>query len=635
MVTWEFIASLIEPQLIPGLLAALIFVLGVVVIYLLPKYKWLAAAVLLVIITPLALPGFWFSSADLGISDWDLYFTYYHHLRGTILDFHQFPLWNPWMCGGSAALGDPEFPVFSPSFLNILAFGVEAGMKVTIYAATAIGAVGMLMLGKRLQLSVYAALVAALGAAFSTVNLLEIVEGHPNIFSAMWIPWIFWAWLAAYRRSSSKWELICGLFLALTFFQGGIYLLSYTTLAFLVLILLAPSHKKAFLVTLKAGLWALGFAAIKLIPTAFWLSQFQDESYASSTYTLFSLHKILFGRYLHGAGEPGGIIPNQGSGWHEYGAYLGPFISALTLIGLTKMRKSRTVKALLIAAVLAILVSSGGPILKPFFDQVPFIPRSNVSRLILFAVIPISLLAGNGLDALRHLASHKALAAFFTIFAIAYVSGDLFSLAAQLSSQAFVLPKPETSIPPAPSPIAHTAQTYEIRHNGTDYTRAYAATMKGYGTSASCNVLRPKNVARTIHDRENFGPVLQSKVVTAHNTTWSPNRVTASVTATADLAEVMLNTNYAKGWQVSFNDGQPVKPAEDIQGRVGIHVSPGEYDLTFFYRPRGMLAGILITATAILAAINLGFAKRRPVPAEPSHSSPSPPPADRSSQIEQ
>lgn len=631
MIGWEFVAQVTE-HLWPGLLAAAIFVLGVIIIHVIPKYKWLAAAILLIIITPLALPGFWFSSGKLGISDWDLYFTYRHHLHRTITEFHQFPLWNPWMCGGSAALGDPEFPVFAPTFITNLIFGVETGLKVTIYIAAAVGAVGFLMLGKRLGLSVYGALAAALGVAFSSVNLLEIVEGHPNIFSAMWVPWIFWSWLAAYRADgrsqvglkASNWTMICGIFLALTFFQGGIYMLSYTTLAFLVLLVLAPAHKRAFLITLKSGLWALGFASIKLIPTVLWLRQFQDESYASSTYTLSYLHRIFFGRYLHGAGGARDLIPDQGSGWHEYGAYIGPFVAALAVIGLTKLRKTRIVPALAIATILAILLSSSGPLLKPVFNHLSFIPRSNISRIILFAVIPISLLAGYGLDTLRERMKHKWLTAFVAVALLGYVAGDLFTLAAQLSSQAFVLPYPEIPIPPAPSPIAHMSHTYEIRHNEVDYTRAYAAALQGYGTSAECNVLRPKNAVRTIHDQENFGPVLNNTQLAVLHTEWSPNRIVTSVhatrTSTVPVAEITLNTNFAEGWWVIISGDDAPKPAQNVQGRVGTYANPGEHTLIFYYRPRGMLLGPIVTALAIVGAVVWVFGRRRRGPEAQPHS---------------
>lgn len=611
MVEWQYIAEVTQ-HLWPGLLAALIFVLGAIVVRILPKFRWLATGILLVIITPVAIPGFWFSAGRLGVSDWDQYFSYYHVLRRTITEFHQFPLWNPWICGGSAALGDPEFPVISPTFLPVLFLGVEEGLKITIYFATAVGALGMLMLGKRLGLSVYATLLAAIGASFSSVNLLEIVEGHPNIFAAMWVPWIFWSWLTAYRSHKKTWSILCGIFLALTFFGGGIYLLLYTALAFLVLITLAPNHKKAFLVTLKAGLWALGFASVKLIPTLFWLRQFPDKAYASSAFTLPYLHKILFGRYLHNAGGPAGVIPNQGSGWHEYGAYIGPFIGALTLIGLAKFRQSRVVRALVIAAVLAILLSSFGPFLKPIFDELPFIPRSNISRIILFAVIPIALLAGYGLDIVRKQVSQKWLVALFVFAGLSYAAGDLFTVTEALSHQAFVIPYPENSIPPAPSPISHLTHEYRIRHNGVDYSRAYAAVLQGYGTKTHCTVLGPgtKTRVRTIHDKENFGPVLDNEELQVLAVSfWSPNRLTATVRATK-LAEVQVNTNYAEGWWVLFEGDPTPKPAQNLGDHVATIVPPGNHTLTFYYRPRGMLAGVIITAGTILAALGWEFAKR-------------------------
>ncbi len=424
-----------------GIIAAAIFILGVVFIFRAPRYKWRLSALLLVIITPLALLGFWYSTGDLGISDWDYYFSYHHNIRRTVLEFNQFPLWNPWTCGGTAALADPEFPLLAPTYWLELIFGIPLGFRLAIYTSIAITAIGMLMLAKRLRLSPLPALLAALGVAFGSVNLLEIVEGHPNIFSVMWLPWILASWLAAYRWythqtstqsstainqlshlkfnenfdghslvppqrgklkiknsiATSKHSLlfnphvlITSLFLTLTFFQGGIYLLSYTAIAFLILTLLVKHPLTALKTTILSGLWAISFSAIKLLPVIYWLRQFQDTAYASSAYTLPYLTEILIGRNLHGIED---IIPNQGSGWHEYGAYVGPIIIILAVFSLFQIKR-RLIRGLVISALLAIFLSSLGPYLKPIFDQLPFIPRSNISRVILFAIIPISLLAG-------------------------------------------------------------------------------------------------------------------------------------------------------------------------------------------------------------------------------------------------
>lgn len=608
----------------PGLLAAIVFGLGILVIHFIPRFKWIAAGILLVAITPLAIPGFWFSPDKLGISDWDYYFSYHTNLRRTIVEFHQFPLWNPWICGGTAALGDPEFPVFTPTFLLELAFGVPHGLRLSIYFATAVGALGMLLLGKRLGLSVYASLLAAIGVAFSSVNLLEIVEGHPNIFSAMWIPWIFWAWLIAYRSKSerSRWIILCAIFLALTFFQGGIYLLMYTTFAFLALTILVPHRKHAFKITLIAGLIALGLSAIKLIPTALWLSQFQDQAYASSTFTLPHLDKILFGRYLHGAEN---VIPNQNGGWHEYGAYIGYGLAALAIVGLFKIKR-RVVLTLAIAAILAILISSTGPFLKSLFDKAPFLPRSNISRVILFAVIPISLLAGFGLDVIRKLKSERsrlnsdtpgpiqggriwggwkrAAGPALGVIISTIVAADLFTLASQLSYQAFVLPEVVPAPSPAPSPIVHTAFDYKTRYQGVDFTRAFTATKADYGTMTYCSVLGPKPAVRTIHDKENFGPVLTSQNLSVESVGWTPNHVTTTVNAKTDNTEVMLNTNYANGWKVNG------KPARNIQDRVGEITHQGNSTVRFAYRAPGLIIGSIISTLTLLGIIVVVSGKR-------------------------
>lgn len=588
-----------------GALAGLIFFLGILLIWLGPRYKWLLATLLLVCVTPLALAGFWFSKDELGISDWDYYFSLHTTHRRALLDYHVLPHWNPYTCGGTAGLADPEFRFFTPTFLLQLLVGIPAGLRLSIFLATATGAVGMLFLSKRLGLSVYAALLAAVTVAVSSVNLLEIVEGHPNIFSAMWIPWIFWSLLGAYqartrqkeKRSAYIWTAICAVFLALTFFEGGMYLLMYTALAFAVLPFLVRRPKDMFIPIVQAGLMALGLAAIKLIPVVLWLHQFQDQAYASSALTLPYLHSILLGRYLHGAGE---IIPNQGGGWHEYGAYIGPVVLLLAAVGLMANWKRRLTVALLAAAVLALLLSSAGPFLKPIFDQAPFLPRSNISRVILFAVIPLALLAGFGVDSIRKL-QPRIIGTSLALFLIGFAAVDLMSLAYTLSQQAFVLPRVSEHIPPAPAPIAYTAFDYKTRHNGSDYTRAYEAVLRGYGSLSYCAVLGPDPAVRTIHDEEGNDIIAinthqQGSLGLFALQDWTPNMARATVVLPSE-ADVLLNTNYAKGWTVNE------MPTKEIAGRVGTTLPAGTHEVVFQYRTPGFVVGAVASIITVMLLI--------------------------------
>lgn len=655
-----------------GATVGVAFVIAVAFIFafLTSFYQWLAAAALLIIAAPLSLLGFWFSTGDLGIADWDLYFSYHEVIRRTVLTFHEFPFWNPWLCGGTAALGDPEFPLLTLTFLLELIFGIPTGFPLAIYLSVATTAVGLLLLARRLRLSLLASLLAALAGTYGGVTIIEIVEGHPNVFAAMWIPWIFWAWLAAYRNKNAEarkiaekkylttsgqtfslsslfsifklpftnnlWSLVCGVFLALTFYAGGIYLLMYTTLAFLFITFLVSRPLTAIFTTLSAGLWALGLAALKLLPVLFWLSNYPDKIYAGSAFSLPYLTQVLFGRHLHGSN----IIFRQDSGWHEYGAYIGYFVFALALLGISQAKKHRIVRALLVAATAAILLSSIGPALQPFFDQLPFFPRSNISRFILFGVIPIALLAGYGLDVLiasfssrtqRHSApvnrapasltdhqippgkssaltqspSMNTFAAILALVIIALVAIDLFSFSAQLSSQSFILPNVTPLPSPAPYPIAHTAQRFDETGNSSRSTRSYAAILQGYGTLTYCSVLGPDPMVRTIHDEVDNGLLLTQphlNEVTLIN--WSPNEAVFQISSSIP-AKIILNTNFAPGWQAQTVSGSAITslPVFGDSGRVAVNLPPGEQTVTFKYRTKGFIPGLIITLSTLALAI--------------------------------
>ena len=40
------------------------------------------------------------SGGNLGILDWDQHFAYFESARRTVIDYRQFPLWDPFHCSG-------------------------------------------------------------------------------------------------------------------------------------------------------------------------------------------------------------------------------------------------------------------------------------------------------------------------------------------------------------------------------------------------------------------------------------------------------------------------------------------------------------------------------------------------------
>lgn len=552
------------------------------------RKKYLAAVVLIVLFAPLATLGYWFSTGDLGIADWDFYFTLHDSYRKAILEHYTLPLWNPYICGGTAGLGDPEFPVFSPTFLLELIFGIPVGIRLAIIFSVIGTATGMLALARSLGRSVEAGLIAALAVAFGTVSLLEITEGHVNVMAAMWVPWILWAWLGVYR--GSKKPIICGIFLAAAFLGGGIYLLMYTAFAFAVLFLFVPHRVRAIRSTVQSGIWALGFVSFKLVPVLYWLKQFPDDAYQGSAYTLPWIVDILFGRYLHGSY----VILDQASGWHEYGAYIGYGVFALSLIGISYIRKSRIVFALVVSAVIALLVSALGPYLKPVFDPLWFFPRSNISRLILFAVIPIALLAAYGADRIARLFSGGSIVRALLVGIIAI---DIISLTYQLSEQAFILPHVVPAISPAPHPIAYTTSRYDQSGEGSRTTRSFDAYMAGYGTFAYCSVLGPTPGVSIISDEGNTSVVSAIDLeATVSLLSWSYNVVRVHVD-TPKPTTVVLNANYVDGWMVGE------AKATIFSNRVAADVPAGSRDIVFRYKPPGLHLGVTLSALTLMMAL--------------------------------
>lgn len=582
------------PAITQGVIAATMVALAALLLELLPlttRQRWWGVCVILLALPLFAVTSFWFSSAPLGVADWDYRFSLHEIYRQAVVAWHQFPLWNPYTCGGAGGLADPEFSVISPTFLLELLLGVPVGTKLGIYVGLIVLSLGMVSLGKSLRLSWRATLIAALITTYSSAFILKIVEGHVTIIYAfMWVPWIFWAWRMGYLspRINWRWVLLTGLFLALAFYQGGIYILSYTALALLMLGILVPRRRQALLSTIIAFLWGAGFSAFKLLPVLYWLKQYPDAHYVPSTATLFHLADIFVRRHLHGSY----ILPGQLSGWHEYGAYLGFVVIGISALAVIHVRRRRLVRLLGFAVLITAAAASLGPLLQPYFDYLPFIPRSNISRLALFTVVAFSLLAGLGLDTLYR---RSGLRQGLVLAVLFFAALDILTLSSTLADQAFVVPAVFPSPSPAPWPLAYSNEHFVIRKNGQEYNRSYAATLAGYGSFSFCSVLGPLPHVATITP-EGVPPfAVVSTAGEVMPTHWSPNNFTVRYRAPANT-QVTINMNYAPGWLVNG------RAAKDDGGRLAADVMAGEGELDFSYRPPLILLGAALNIFAMLAA---------------------------------
>ena len=172
-----------------------------------------------------------------------------------------------------------------------------------------------------------------------------------------------------------------------------------------------------------------------------------------------------------------------------------------------------------------------------------------------------------------------------------------------------MIPRNAKQAAPAPSPIAYTPDTYTTRYKEVDYTRAFEATLAGYGTLSYCSVLTPKPSISTIYDEEDNGILVVKNSNQERGTyqiiSWTPNKIVADIQA-PENSEVTLNANYAKGWQINN------APARELAGRPA---SPekitGNATITFAYHAPGFTAGRIITLLTIVLISTYLFTQKK------------------------
>src|SRR5579862_4150387 len=64
--------------------------------------------------------------------DWDFLLQLRWAASNSLLQFHQFPFWNPYKCGGMPLLANPQADFLTPLFFLDLVFGPVVGVHLQI-----------------------------------------------------------------------------------------------------------------------------------------------------------------------------------------------------------------------------------------------------------------------------------------------------------------------------------------------------------------------------------------------------------------------------------------------------------------------------------------------------------------------
>jgi len=138
--------------------------------------------------------------------DWDYFAQSYEAARQSVLHYHQFPWWNPWMNGGQPLFANPQFGLFSLQMPLVLLFGTVAGLHYSILIYYLLGFWGMYLLLNRLgsNSSLLSVLLAYIWV-FSSFNAWHLAGGHFSFNVYLLAPWLFLTLLNVHKRRGWLW----------------------------------------------------------------------------------------------------------------------------------------------------------------------------------------------------------------------------------------------------------------------------------------------------------------------------------------------------------------------------------------------------------------------------------------------
>jgi hypothetical protein len=545
-----------------------------------------------------------------GVEDWDEYFFRNALARTTILRYQQFPLWNPYTCGGNVFLAHPASGFLSPFFIFILLFGEVVGLKITVVVYLIIGMFGMFLLARYLGLEFPSSYLAAFIYMLNAIYPMHVTAGLVGEFTMAFMPLIFLFYLKGFQNK--KYLLLSALFIFLMLAGGSLRAVIIFSLFLFVYSLFKAGQERGpqpvenlFVVFI----FAFFLSAIKTIPM---LEFLKSHAYIKENLEIMRITELptLLFRKVSTYDPEGGIFSRLAYDWYHCGSYIGTLSFFLFIVA--AILYFRTNWPLVFTGIIFLFLAAGKilptdknnfiyslPVLSSILSSLYSRPR-----FILGLIFTISIMAGMGLSRLENFFPNNFFSKVSAIIIVIFILFDLVNTNGPLLKEAFTLPPQEGER----SPFFHQGlSSLDYLKEDSDVYQRFLSNRGTINAQEIDNVyISTKNVLAFSSPDYKGEAYLWKGSGMAKIKYFSPNKVIVEVTASGEDTFI-LNQNFYKGWKVK--KGKIINNACNFEGLIAAPVSPGKLDLEFFYLPDSFILGVILSFLTALLGIFLIMAK--------------------------
>lgn len=276
-------------------------------------------------------------------------------MRKSLLEYGQFPWWNPWVSGGVPLFANPQFGLYSLPTITSIIFGSIMGYKLALSLYLLFGFWGVYVLvnkafGTPRVTSILLAYIWSFGSFFALR-----AAGHYTFFTIQFFPFLLffylkrhslrysYIWLgitlglminAATHNTSIMSIAVFGLFVFFSVITASIRVLHKTILKVQISI---DFKEIKFLVL--TGVVALILSAQKLLYSLQYIQQYpRDFVIPEDTIGVLNGILAMFGPMVQYSNQP--QVPQWS--WMEVSAYIGVFTGVAALLSVFAMTRNRS-----------------------------------------------------------------------------------------------------------------------------------------------------------------------------------------------------------------------------------------------------------------------------------------------------